>query len=363
MSGLDLSIFDVKLSDEQIACKNAVKNFLRDSSEQVFVIHGLAGTGKSFLLGALAWDYEDHADLCAFTGKAASNLARKTGLVASTIHSLVYIYRGKYIDDRGKEKLNFEDAENDYRHRTMMVDECSMINAWMARDMRGTGAKIIATGDPGQLWPIEGEQYFNNPDFVLRQVHRQAWDSAIIRQAHAVRHDQPYESDGPDFQVISHVTHEAMVEAGIILCWKNDTRKMLNAAKRRHLYIDGDPQPGEPVMCCKNNHNVKVLNGAIYKCLSFYRTRDNGIRLTIQNEENKIITLSRIWFEGIDETLSGFDDAIEFRFGYAATVHKFQGSEEDNVLLIDEYTRYEQRSNWVYTAITRAKRSIKVAHG
>jgi exodeoxyribonuclease-5 len=47
-----------------------------------------------------------------------------------------------------------------------------------------------------------------------------------------------------------------------------------------------------------------------------------------------------------------------FDFGYAMTVHKSQGSEWDRVILIDEYYKKQERTSWVYTAITRAAKEI-----
>jgi exodeoxyribonuclease-5 len=49
-----------------------------------------------------------------------------------------------------------------------------------------------------------------------------------------------------------------------------------------------------------------------------------------------------------------------FDFGYAMTVHKAQGSEWPNVILIDEYYRRLERTSWVYTGITRASERIIV---
>jgi ATP-dependent exoDNAse (exonuclease V) alpha subunit len=50
-------------------------------------------------------------------------------------------------------------------------------------------------------------------------------------------------------------------------------------------------------------------------------------------------------------------------FGYAISVHKFQGSEADNVCVIDESYVFdrdetENKNRWLYTAITRAKKFL-----
>ena len=49
-------------------------------------------------------------------------------------------------------------------------------------------------------------------------------------------------------------------------------------------------------------------------------------------------------------------------YGYAASVHKYQGSEADNVLLVvEDRIPSHIYFRWLYTGITRAKKSITVA--
>ena len=73
------------LTAEQSAVADRIETFLRARRVErpYFVVSGLAGTGKSVLLATLA-ARRPGALLCAPTGKAASVLARRTGLVAST---------------------------------------------------------------------------------------------------------------------------------------------------------------------------------------------------------------------------------------------------------------------------------------
>ena len=57
-------------------------------------------------------------------------------------------------------------------------------------------------------------------------------------------------------------------------------------------------------------------------------------------------------------TKKRYDD---FDYGYALTVHKAQGSQWDNVVLFDESWAFkETRQRWLYTAITRAAKSLTV---
>lgn len=51
-----------------------------------------------------------------------------------------------------------------------------------------------------------------------------------------------------------------------------------------------------------------------------------------------------------------------FDYAYGITVHKAQGSEWDRVLIINEASmKADERSQWLYTAITRARKSVMIA--
>ncbi|MFP3751604.1 ATP-binding domain-containing protein [Bacillus altitudinis] len=45
-------------------------------------------------------------------------------------------------------------------------------------------------------------------------------------------------------------------------------------------------------------------------------------------------------------------------FGYAITCHKSQGSQWDNVVVINEVLNHETHHRWLYTAITRAAEKL-----
>ena len=51
----------------------------------------------------------------------------------------------------------------------------------------------------------------------------------------------------------------------------------------------------------------------------------------------------------------------EFDYGYALTVHKAQGSQWGDVILIDESRCFRNdRARWLYTGITRASERVTV---
>ena len=350
----------VTLTAEQQRIEHLIEQFIRKSPQQTFVLHGLAGTGKTTLLSGIASRFPDSM-LCTLTGKAASVLRRKTGLDVYTIHSAFYQLIGEEVKNKKRNPIFTQShITGELENRVLFLDECSMVNQKIANDLLRTGVKIIACGDPGQLPPVEGETFFDHPDAALQTIHRQALDSPIIRQAHRVRAGEKYEDDGDNFSIrgFGKVTEEEKLNSDIILCWTNKTRQSVNRHKRQLLGFEMAPLPqvGEPILCLKNAVNFGVFNGGIYTLLEPFIEGDTDITLDV---EGKAITIPNVNFQGFKTGLPQNAQATTwFDFGYALTVHKAQGSEWQKVILIDEYRRQEDRARWLYTGITRASEKI-----
>lgn len=345
---------------EQAVVEEQIYAFLDDPhpAKQWLCVQGLAGTGKSWVLARVAHAVPD-AKLCTPFGRTASMLTRRTGLAATTCHSTIYYFEGEHEDDDGRKELEFSPKikEGRWRRKIILVDESGVIDEVLARDLLATGAKIIATGDPGQLPPVRGIRFFNQADATLHEVQRQAWDSPIIRQAHNVRNTGAYQADGDDFRVERFIGRDDILAADIILCWKNATRRQLNTMKRAHLgYYTAPPQPGEPVMCLRNNHEYGVMNGAVYTLLEEPNARDRVIKVI--GDRGDEVEIEGTWFEDFYEQAD--KDEIGFAFAYASTTHKMIGSESDNVIVVDEYSMREWRREWLYTACTRAAKKVIV---
>lgn len=350
----------VALTEEQAQAAQAALDGIRH--RRTFTLHGLAGTGKTTVLSHIA-QQTNKAMLVTLTGKAASVLRRKTGLDAQTIHSAFYRLRGKKVVN-GRTDLQWSRAhdDDDLNGAIVLVDECSMVSKAMATDLLATGASIIACGDPGQLPPVAGEQFFAAHDAQLNTIHRQALDSPIIRQAHRVRSGEGYSADGDAFQVIrgAELTADRIMAADVILCWTNKTRQAANVEARRvrGLGLFPQPQAGEPVICLKNVPEYGLFNGAIYTLASPFIEGDRNIKLDV---DGRPVTVRDVTFAGMKSGLKPHEEAAtSFDFGYALTVHKAQGSEWNSVLLVDEYRKVEQRREWLYTGITRAAERLVV---
>ena len=88
-------------SPQQDAALCAIRDWHRDSDDQVFYLAGYAGTGKTTIAKAAASGISRNALFAAFTGKAALVLQSKGCSGAQTIHSLIYsAYEHEEIDEK-----------------------------------------------------------------------------------------------------------------------------------------------------------------------------------------------------------------------------------------------------------------------
>src|ERR1700690_4535608 len=157
-----------------------------NGTPQVFRLFGYAGTGKTTLAKHLAEHVDGEVKFAAFTGKAASVMRGKGCVGASTIHALIYRAR-----ESGEEIPNFDlwDEAPASKAALIVIDECSMVDAELGRDLLSFGVPVLVLGDPAQLPPIQGGGFFTEaePDVMLTEVHRQAEGNPIIRLSMDIR--------------------------------------------------------------------------------------------------------------------------------------------------------------------------------
>jgi exodeoxyribonuclease-5 len=169
--GLSMPIF----TPYQDAALTAASAWLKTARGRasIFRLFGYAGTGKTTLARHLAESIDGKVLFAAFTGKAASVMRSKGCQGATTIHSLIYKAR-----DSGRETPTFDlwDEAPASKAKLIIIDECSMVDAELARDLMSFGVPLLVLGDPAQLPPIQGGGFFTStkPDAMLTEVHRQA---------------------------------------------------------------------------------------------------------------------------------------------------------------------------------------------
>lgn len=372
----------MNLSPQQDAALLAVSAWLKSPRPQVFRLFGYAGTGKTMLAKKIADDTLGEVLFAAFTGKAAQVMRNRGCANARTLHSLIYRPRGEKPEKETGElqpAFSLNRASSVAKAKLVVVDECSMVDETLGRDLLSFGTKVLVLGDPGQLPPVKsgegGGGFFTEaePDVMLTEIHRQARENPIIALAQTVR-----EGGRPDYgrygesRVITRdeIDADDVLAADQVLVGRNRTRQNFNRRIRtlkgfEHLL----PAAGDKLVCLRNSSEKGLLNGGLWRVSSVGTHAGLAINMLVKSEDEgplggsaKIRVLKSMFEEGPEAV--PFDRrrrTDEFDYGYALTVHKAQGSQWDKLVLFDESFAFrDTRDRWLYTAITRAAETITI---
>ena len=297
--------------------RETYKAILRWKGPGILTVGGLAGTGKSTLIGVLAAERKPLTAYVTYTGRAVSILRRKleacrvttTTLLrrtesdvehgwddyfsdkltaddgpplCTTIHRLLYV---PVVDPKTEELRGFKRRSTlDRKYALIVVDEASMIGDDLLKDLASFGVPVLAVGDHGQLPPVMATgNLMKEPALRLEKIHRQAEGSPIIALAHHIRAEGRLDdfplfksqwrrgnAEPNEVQICSRANFQnelsqkalAIREKPLatgILCYANRTRIRLNAAARCGLGYSGPPRAGEPTVCLRNK--PPVYNG------------------------------------------------------------------------------------------------------
>ncbi len=397
-----------ELTADQKNADSLIKDWYYNSTRQVFVLAGYAGTGKSTLLKysiteTLGLIPDQSVAFVTPTGKAATVLIRQ-GISATTLHRLIYqsITQETEIEVNGKkikiEKLSFKRRENiDKSIKLIVLDEASMVSDDVMYDLLQFGVKMIICGDNAQLPPVEGlNTYLKEPDFTLRQIVRQQLDNPIIKLSQMAREGIyiPYGRYGDSVSVLNkrfftgEKRRHCLTTADQIICGINKTRTAINNEIRSMLNRGPFPESGDKLICTLNNweqfidsdFRFNLVNGIIGTVYNPFYDSSTGIgfmqfKVDFLDElcpealpfDTGIFTDGRYiykhgdYFASYDEDgePSGAYTLNRFEYGYCISCHKAQGSEFDNTVIFDEsYAFKDDKNRWLYTAITRTKKKL-----
>jgi exodeoxyribonuclease-5 len=364
-------------SPQQEQALKEVRLWLRDrSGPQVYYLAGFAGTGKTTLATELAGSVRGGKVLfAAYTGKAALVLQSKGCAGASTIHSLIYRIED---EDAAEPRFVLNREDSPLRDANLLiVDEVSMVGEEIGMDLLSFRKKILVLGDPFQLPPVSGEGFFtrNAPNLTLTEVHRQARDNPIIRMSMDIREGRRLQAGS--FGESEVIARSAMMRGHVkaadqVIVGLNKTRRTFNGRIREMQGRAGAFQIGDRVISLKNNREKGLLNGALWTVDSIQKQGGETTEMVVTPLDAGMIVAPvavrchHAWLEGREKELPphvarGFDP---FDFAYAITCHKAQGSQWDRVLVMDEGSAFqEMRDRWLYTAATRAAKSVTIVRG
>ena len=364
---------------------------------QLMLLTGGPGTGKTTSLrGILAlFDHLGlHTALAAPTGRAAKRLSETCGGVeASTIHRLL---ETKYDAQEGR--LSFaHDEDTPLEADAVIVDEASMVDVPLMSALLSAirrDCRLILVGDPHQLPSVGPGNLLSDllrsrhlPTLSLTEIFRQAAQSAIIRNAHAVNQGEaPALQNSPegDFFFLRRTSPQAALDTIVELCCRRLPENMgitpeqiqvlsptrrgacgtasLNRAlqqtvnppapdKAERLFGERLFRAGDRVMQIRNNYDLLWRDRAGREFGMGIFNGDIGQIDAIDLKTN-LITVD------FDGRLAEYTPDLlhQLELAYAVTVHKSQGSEYRAVILsaVEAAPMLLTRSI-LYTAITRAR--------
>jgi exodeoxyribonuclease V len=381
--------------DQRTAISTCVSRL--KAREPVTKLFGYAGTGKTTIAKMIAEELGGRVAFASYTGKAASVLTRK-GCPAQTIHSMFYQHEGE-TKVAGKMQPVFSFVKDKGgMPRALILDEVSMVDDAMGADIMSVGIPVLAIGDPAQLPPVKDGGYFTNgqPDVMLTEVIRH--DGRVLKLATDVRENGVKAISKREYRdmVSRQIGQSQAVNYDQVLTGRNETRRDKNDTMRFLKGFESGEfiSVGDRIICTANNSTDQVLNGQQFRVLEILEpddreyTIESMITLMLECECRPVEESDRKrcpicgWVpEYIPVWVAGFvgergenwltkqpffkrKKAMEATYGYAITVHKSQGSEWGNVLIVNESWCFRKdATRWLYTAITRAQENVMIISG
>ncbi|MDU3046200.1 DEAD/DEAH box helicase, partial [Bradyrhizobium sp.] len=289
-------------SPHQDSALKAVSDWLKakpgqNGTPQVFRLFGYAGTGKTTLARHIAEGVDGEVKFAAFTGKAALVMRNKGCDDASTIHSLIYRAR-----ESGEEQPNFElwDDAPASKAKLIIIDECSMVDADLGRDLLSFDCPLLVLGDPAQLPPVQGGGFFteSEPDVMLTEVHRQAKDDPIVRMSMDVREGNTLDIGRyGESEVVERreLDPSRVMEADQVLVGRNATRRAYNNRFRQRLDIeDALPVAGDKLVCLRNNRKKGLFNGGLWRVKARATSKSKIVTMRVAPDEDLGRTVTKV---------------------------------------------------------------------
>ena len=372
------------------------------------MITGGPGTGKTTTVVKILALLQELSDqplliaLAAPTGKAAMRLQESIGFNKAALPCIAAIKSAipesvttlhRLLGAKPPSPYFHHNAKQPLVYDLVVVDEASMVDlALMSKlvDALKPGARLILLGDKDQLASVESGTVLADlttalPQQTLELQKSHRFDEDIKNLATAINQQQDLEAwrllqtgnknialletDLIDYISKQQIDYLRLITARAefsdiykafnrfqALCatrlGKNSVSDInhaveLSLSNKKLIHLSGLWYCGRPIMITQNNAALQLYNG------------DIGICLRDKEQEDQL----RVFFQRADGSIKKYLPARipHCETVFAMTIHKSQGSEFEEVLIIlPETISPVLTKELLYTAITRAKKTIKL---
>lgn len=361
-----------ELSAEQT---EMVARLLTDG-DQVAVVVGRAGTGKTYALSAAreGWRAAGHQVIgAALARRAALELRDGAGIDATSLHALLADLR-----ERPGELLS--------RPTVIVIDEAGMVGtrqlAELVAHATSHQAKVVLVGDPRQLPEIDAGGTFRaltlrGSPITLADNRRQQqrWERDALEQLRSGHADQALSGYAEHGNLViadsaPHLREQLVADwwaasqsgaDAVMIALRRDDVADLNARARAHMRHHDRLGPdalavgdrrfavGDQAVCLRNHPALGITNGT------------HGTITHIDRGTGGLVLTDRA---GRDHTLSADYLASTTRrggpvldHGYALTGHKAQGLTVDRAFVLGSDQLYRE---WGYVAMSRGRHANRL---
>ncbi len=343
------------------------------TTKPLMVLTGPPGSGKTTVSKCVIEALEKQGEkvvIIGSTGKSVMVLQTTLGNGRRCIYTLDKIL--------GSDKI-----VGKYQNASILVDETSMVSTVklhaLLKSLRPQ--RLILVGDANQLPPVNGCNILADlvslptiPCVSLTRIWRQtgqtalSYNIALIRENTVLTNLSDLRTD-ENFKILPFIDWATRIKTIAstewplpqFLCYTQATRSAINKAvqeiihPRETCFYTSDKgvtkyYPGDPVICTKNDYDVKTKDKMVVS---------NGSKGIVQyNESTRQIEIVYSDPRFVDVRGEHGYFKTRFELAYCLTVHKAQGDQFKHVVIVVDAKSYlNPPRSLLYTAISRAKTS------